>query len=93
LEGGRLLLAAPGPDEVTIDIAARSREAFELLFHRAGTKEFNPHSRTGFSLLPDKEYSLKLVAYANEVRPTKPTYLEFKWDGSESGLSSSVRQG
>ena len=92
LESSRRLLAAPGPDEVSVDIASHSKEAFELVFHRAGATECDPYSRTAFPLLAKRRYLLKLVAYANDVRPTKPELFSFDWDGREESLSGAIKQ-
>lgn len=90
LDSNRRLLAAPGPDEVAVDIASRSQEAFELIFHRSGASECNPYTRTAFPLLSNKNYSFKLIAYANDVRPTKPALFTFRWDGRDESLPDAV---
>ncbi|HEV2389434.1 MAG TPA: hypothetical protein VGS04_01800 [Nitrososphaerales archaeon] len=92
LDSNRRLLAAPGADEVAVDIASHSQEAFELVFHHAGAPDCNPYTRTGFPLLANKGYSLELVAYANDVKPTKPAIFTFKWDGREESLPDAIRR-
>ena len=47
--GASGLLRAPEPAQVSVDIAAHSQEAFELLFHRVGTQECYPYSLHHFS--------------------------------------------
>ena len=86
------LLAPPEPGEMSVDVPAHSKEAFELLFHRVGLGAVcYPYSRTSFPLNPNTKYLLRLRAYADETIPSAEVSYPFEWDGSPDGLPSAIR--
>jgi hypothetical protein len=86
-------LPAPEPGQVSIDIAAHSKEAFELLWHVTGMQECHPYSVTTFPLETNTGYQLKIRAYADGASPSKEVTFNFFWDGVEGSLTGSVMPG
>lgn len=84
------LLLAPEPDQVSVDVAAHSHEAFELVFHRVGMQECYPYSLSTFPLNPGIKYFLRVRAYADGASPSEETTFTFLWDGTVGGLPSAI---
>ena len=80
----------PCGNEIFTNIASGSREAFNLIYYLKQDGKCHTYNYIGFDIEKDKKYEIRLTAYADDAFPVTKTY-EFSWDGTQDGLTKSLK--
>ena len=80
----------PRGNEIFTNIASGSREAFKLIYYLKQDEKCYTYNYFGFDIEKDKKYEVRLTAYADDAVPVTKAY-EFSWDGTQDGLTKSLK--